>query len=462
MRASSINSFRNTLWPFDLKQLKAIFGIAIPITLQTIFFASKGVTDILMIGQLSEDAVAAVGVAGRALFVAMILLSGIATGGSMLMAQYFGAKDEHGIRRTLAMTWLVSSVVALIPALGFGLYGQNIVGLSTDSVAIRELGHQYLAITGLSLFFVAFNGAVAAGLRSIRQAKLSAGLSAFGVVCNLVLNAILIFGLFGLPALGLKGAAIATLLSCILETLVTFLWIYKGEHMLRLSGKCFRSIGQLTILSQFITLALPTTFNFLLWAGGLFTYTALMGQASTQGLVVLSVISPIEAFSLSFLTGIANASAVIIGNHLGAKDKDQAYEQAIGFVVLAIGITVLVSLVLFAIRAPVLNLFSALSTDSYEMAEQFYGLLCFGIILRSLPTTMVVGVLRAGGDVKFCLYQDLITQWLIGIPLVAIAVLLLGWSPTGVFALFFVEAICKWFACIRRFRTRLWLRTLTH
>ncbi|WP_394247157.1 MATE family efflux transporter [Vibrio profundi] len=163
------------LWPFDLKQLKAILGIAIPITLQSIFFASKGVTDILMIGQLSEDAVAAVGVAGRALFV---------------------AKDEHGTRRTLAMTWLVSSVVELIRALGFGLYGQNIIGLSTDFVAIRELGHQYLAITGLSLFFVAFNGAVAAGLRSIRQAKLSGGLSAFGVGCNLVLNAILIFGLF--------------------------------------------------------------------------------------------------------------------------------------------------------------------------------------------------------------------------------------------------------------------------
>jgi len=414
-----------------------------------------------MIGQLSEDVVAAVGVAGRALFVAMILLSGIATGGSMLMAQYFGANDENGVRRTLAITWLVSTIVAIIPAIGFGLFGQNIVGLSTESSVIRELGHQYLAITGVSLFFVAFNGAISAGLRSVRQAKLSAGLSAFGIICNLVLNAILIFGLLGVPALGLKGAAIATLVSCILETVVTLLAIYKGEHILRLRRKCLRAVGQLSYFSHFITLALPTTFNFLLWAVGLFTYTTLMGQASTQGLVVLSVISPIEAFSLSFLTGIANASAVIVGNHLGAKDQEQAYAQAIGFVVLAIGVTIVVSVVLFMMRAPVLNLFGALSSDTREMAEHFYGILCFGIILRSLPTTMVVGVLRAGGDVKFCLYQDLITQWLIGIPLVAIAVLYLGWSPTWVFALFFVEAVCKWFACIRRFRTRLWLRTLT-
>lgn len=461
MRTGSISSKPSGyLFPFDKAQLSAIAAIAIPVTLQTILFASKGLTDMLMIGQLSENNIAAAGVASRALFVAMILLSGFSAAGAVLIAQYFGANKTRAIRRTAVLTWFTSSLFALIPALIFWQAGDKIMALSTSSADIQSLGHEYLTYTAISLFFASFSGAIAAGLRSTRQASASTWLSGLGILFNLILNWLLIFGHMGLPALGLKGAAIATTLSCMLEVVVTVIYLHVKQHTLTPTYRAMKQACRIKHIRQFLALAIPTTSNFLLWAAGLFTYTAIMGQTGEQGLVALSVISPIEAFSLSFLTGIANASAVIVGNHLGAKDSDRAYQQAIGFVVLAILVTILVAVVLFLLREPVLNLFSALDGETRQLAEQFYLVLCFGIVLRSLPTTMVIGVLRAGGDVKFCLYQDMTTQWLFGIPLTALGALFLGLSPVLVFACFFLETLFKWVACIYRFSSKRWIKFL--
>jgi len=461
MRTGSISSKPSLLlFPFDKAQLSAIAAIAIPITLQTILFASKGLTDILMIGQLSENDVAAAGVASRALFVAMILLSGVSATGSVLIAQYFGAQKTNAIRRTVVLSWFIATLFALLPALLFWLAGDKVIALSTPSPAIQALGHEYLSYTAASLFFASFSGAIAAGLRSTRQASTSTWLSGLGILFNLVLNWLLIFGHMGLPALGLKGAAIATTLSCALEVLVTIIYLRTKQHTLTPSYQAIRQAFSIKHIRQFLALAIPTTSNFLLWAAGLFTYTAIMGKTGEQGLVALSVISPIEAFSLSFLTGIANASAVIVGNHLGAKDSDQAYQQAIGFVVLAILVTILVAVMLFLLRDPVLNLFSALDGETRQLADQFYLVLCFGIVLRSLPTTMVIGILRAGGDVKFCLYQDITTQWFFGIPLTALGAMFFGLSPVLVFACFFLETLFKWVACIYRFKSKRWIKCL--
>nr|WP_238322311.1 MATE family efflux transporter [Vibrio mexicanus] len=434
--------------------------IAIPITLQTILFSSKGLTDIMMIGQLSEDNLAAMGVAGRALFVAIIVLSGVSTGGAMLAAQYFGANNYRGVTSSVALTWVISTAVAMLPMGLFWFLGDWVIGLSSQSSEIQALGHEYLKLAGLSLFFVAFSGAIAAGLRSVHQAGLSTWFSGLGIVLNLFFNWVFIFGNLGAPELGLKGAAVATVLSSLIEVLVTIGYLASRKHMLAFTLSDVLSALQIAKIKRFVSLALPTTLNFLLWAGGLFAYTAIMGKTGDQGLVVLSVITPIEAFSLSFLTGIANASAVIVGNQLGAKNDEAAYSQAVGFVIIAIAITVFVAVALYLLRDPILGLFVGIEEDTYLLAEKFYLILCIGIILRSLPTTMVVGVLRAGGDVKFCLYQDLTTQWLFGIPLAALGALVLGLSPDKVFALFFLETLFKWFACVYRFRSRKWINHL--
>ncbi len=463
MSISSTRTPQMSLWShLDRDFLRSFWTVAIPITLQTILFSSKGLVDILMIGQLSEADVAATGVAVKALFVATILLSGIATGGAMLAAQHFGAKDNSGLRSSIALTWLMSTLVALIPVALFLTCSQQIMGVATSDLDVITLGQEYLSIAGFSLLFMAYQSSIAAGLRSMHQASTATFFSGLGIVLNILFNWILIFGHLGAPALGLKGAAIATLLSAVIESLLLFVFLQMKKHILVLTIPSFNSCLNIASIKRFLALALPTTGNFLLWAMGVFAYTAIMGYTGTEGLVVLSIISPIEAFSLSLLTGIANASAVVVGNNLGAKNYSKAYHQAILYALFAALSTIIVATILYLNMENVLALFGAISSESYLLAQSFYLILCIGIVFRTLPTVMVVGVLRAGGDVKFCLYQDLLTQWCFGLPIAAICAIWLKLPADIIFITFFFEALFKWFACIHRFRSKKWMNDLVN
>lgn len=444
----------------DKALLKSLISVAIPVTVQTVLFSSKGVIDVIMLGQLTEFDVAAAGIASKILFVLTIILSGIATGGAMLAAQHFGANDENGIKRSIGLTWFVSSLVILVTLLLLFYFAPFIVQLASQESDIIALANTYLHYAAPSLFFMTYQSSIAAGLRSIHQASTATVFSAIGIALNIAFNWVLIFGLFGLPALGVKGAAIGTTLAAICETILLLLYLKFRRHLLDLN--LYEVITSLDIkqLKHFGQLTIPTTCNFLLWALGVFTYTAIMGSTSTQGLVVLTIISPIEAFSLSFLTGIANASAVVVGNNLGAKDYRRAYYQSIFFVLIALACNALVALLLYWNMTNILPWFSALSPDTIELAQSFYLILCFGIVVRSLPTIMVVGVLRSGGDVKFCLYQDLLTQWLFGIPIAAICAIWLKLPPDIIFIVFFLEAVFKWISCLYRFKSKKWMNNL--
>ncbi|MGF1793631.1 MATE family efflux transporter [Photobacterium profundum] len=440
--------------------LRSLITIAIPITLQSILFSSKGLIDVLMLSQLDEIDVAAIGVASRAIFVTTIMLGGITTGGALLTAQYWGAKDTQGVRESTALTWLATMGTALITVCVFLVFPSHIMGLATDSALVNQRGSEYLMITGFSMIAVACVGSMSAGLRSMHQPGISTLFSTLGIIANIFLNWVLIFGHFGLPALGIKGAAIATLLSSVIEVIALYGYLYGKQHLLAFSFLDIKRIINKDKFTLFFSLSLPTTFNFLAWAAGLFTYTAIMGQTGVQGLAALSVITPIESLSLSLLVGIANAAGVLVGNQIGAKNYDAVYYQAISFAYISFLVSLLVAMGLYNLKAPLLDMFTALTPGTRQLAESFIIILCFGVVLRSVPTTLVVGVLRAGGDVKFCLYQDMLTQWAFGIPLTALGAIWLNFPPEWVYALFLLEAVFKWFACIHRLRSRKWIKNL--
>lgn len=440
--------------------LRRLIAIALPITLQSIMFSSRSLVDVLMLGQLGEAEIAAVGVAARATFVTTIMLVGVTTGGAMLTAQYWGANDKQGVRESTALTWFIATIFACFSVALFVLLPQQIMGLTTDSAQIKQLGSEYLVITAVTMLAVGCVASMAVGLRAIHQPGLSTVFSGIGIVSNIFLNWVLIFGKFGMPAMGIKGAAIATVMSGAIEVATLFGYLHFKQHLLAFRFADIQATLRLDKVRRFLKLSMPTTLNFLAWAGGLFAYHAIMGQSGVQGLAALSVMTPIESISLALLIGMSNAAAVLIGNQIGAKKYEQAYYQAIGITILSVLVAIFVSIALFLSRDMVLNSFSALSPETRALADKFIVILSIGLIVRCVPMTTIVGVLRAGGDVKFCLYQDLIAQWLIGIPLAAIAAIYWGWPPEAVYLLFLTEEVIKWGGSLYRVRSRKWLRNL--
>ncbi len=213
-------------------------------------------------------------------------------------------------------------------------------------------------------------------------------------------------------------------------------------------------------ITRFLKLSLPTTFNFLAWAGGLFAYHAIMGQAGVQGLAALSVMTPVESIALAMMIGSSNAAAVLVGNQLGAKQFGPVYYQAWATVFLNVAIAIVVAILLLLSNQLILDAFSALTPETRHLAEQFMVILAIGVILRSVPMMAIVGVLRAGGDVKFCLYQDLIAQWVISIPLAAFGAIYLGFEPQWVYLLFLTEEVVKWGTCFQRMASKKWMKNL--
>ncbi|EKO3771937.1 MATE family efflux transporter [Vibrio metschnikovii] len=440
--------------------LRRLIAIALPITLQSIMFSSRGLVDVLMLGQLGEAEIAAVGVAARATFVTTIMLVGVTTGGALLTAQYWGAANKQGVRESTALTWLVSMLFAVLTVGLFLFFPQQIMALATDSALVNQLGSQYLVITSFSMLAVACVSSMAVGLRAMHKPGISTFFSGIGILANVFLNWVLIFGKLGFPALGIQGAAIATLLSGFLEVGCLYGYLYWKKHLLAFGLLDVKAVMVWQTIKRFLRLSLPTTFNFLAWAGGLFVYHAIMGQSGVQGLAALSVMTPVESISLSFLIGMSNAAAVLIGNQLGAKQYDAVYYQAIGVTVLSLLSGILVAMVLFIVQIPILNAFSALTAETRQLAEKFIVILSLGIVLRSVPMTVIVGVLRAGGDVKFCLGQDVVAQWIIGIPLAAIAAIYFNVKPEWIYLLFLVEELIKWVGSLWRMISKKWMRNL--
>ncbi len=440
--------------------LKRLILIAIPIALQNIMFSSRGLVDVLMLGQLGEAEIAAVGVASRATFVTTIMLVGVTTGGALLTAQYWGAQNREGVRQSTALTWMVSMAMATIAVTLFLFMPHQIMSLATDSQEVIDLGADYLLITALTMYVVSFGSSMAVGLRSIHQPGVSTFFSGIGIVANVFFNWVLIFGHLGAPAMGIKGAAWATLISGVIEIVFLYGYLYRKSHLLSFGFDDIKAVINWPKIAKFLSLSLPTTFNFLVWAAGIFTYHAIMGQSGVQGLAALSVISPIESIALSFLIGAAGAASVLIGNQLGAKKYEAVYYQGWGVLALSVATSVVIALFVMLFQHQILDMFPALSDETRMIAEKFMAILAVIIVIRSVPLTAIVGILRAGGDVKFCLYQDIVSQWLIGIPVATIGALFLGLAPEYVYALFVVEEIVKWFGSIHRMKSKKWIRNL--
>jgi putative MATE family efflux protein len=340
------------------------------------------------------------------------------------------------------------------------LFSADIMRLATDSSHVIQLGSDYIVITSFSMFAVACVSSMAVGLRAMHRPGVSTFFSAIGIMANVFLNWVLIFGHLGMPALGIKGAAIATVLSGAIEVACLYFFLYSRSHLLAFRlvdiGHAFTRYK----VTRFLKLSLPTTFNFFVWSAGIFSYHAIMGQTGVQGLAALSVMTPVDQISLSLVIGMANAAGVLTGNTIGAKQYDQVYYQSFGILAISVFVGICAAIALYFLQVPILDAFSALTEETRVLADKFILVLCFGVVIRSAPITMVVGILRAGGDVKYCLYQDMITQWLIGVPVAALAAIVLGFKPEYVYALFLLEELIKCFSSFYRLKSKKWIRNL--
>ena len=444
----------------DRRFWKSTLALALPIALQNLLSSSLAIIDNLMIGQLGDIAVGAIGVSAQVSQLINIFLFGLTAGGTVFAAQYWGKRDLDGIRRTYGLVVINCLVISLLASLIVGFFPELVLGLYTNSKPIIQLGSQYLKIAAFSYIGIAINLALCTILRSTESVRLPVIASLISVFCNAVLNAALIFGLWGFPRLEVRGAAIATVIASAVNPLFILLVSFFKKNILRCSLRRMFSFPK-HFASHYYKVSLPVFFNEALWAMGVAGTNMVYGRMGETNIAALTVTRTIENISYVLIIGICNACAVLIGKSVGEEDTEKANCYAKRFALLVPSICFMVGMTIILLRTPILSLFE-LSQAARSTA--MWLLLIYGIEtpLRNLPYITIVGIFRPGGDTKTGMLFDMSCLWGIALPLTIVLGLVLKMDFIPVYALMlFCEDIPKTLLCVRHLLSRKWIRAVT-
>ena len=436
---------------------RTMLSIAIPVTLQNLLFCSLTFIDTLMVGRLGDVPLAAVGMAGKWSWFLSIVLFGFTSGAAVFLAQYFGAGDTRGIHRTHGLLGICSVSAALIFTTASLLIPERIIGLFTNDPAAVETACVYLRIVSLAYPFQAIRRSASAVLESTQKVYIPFLSAVCSVLTNIVLNALLIFGLCGFPKLGVAGAALATVIASVVDACVI--------HVIGLGKKTLlrAPIAQLldidwAFVRQYIRIGLPTLFNESTWALGNLVYSAIYGHMSTEAYAAITVCRSIEDLSCVAIFGLASSCAVMLGSYVGKGEIETAKGCAWYHLKLTVVLSVLIGLTVALLRTPIISVFGVSDMVRADAAAVLvvYG---FELALRNLPYMLVVGIFRSGGDTKVAVFVDFVCAYLIGIPLTALAGLVLHWSvPVTYLIMYLSEDLLKVYLYGRHFLSNRWIK----
>ncbi|TXZ08059.1 MATE family efflux transporter [Vibrio mimicus] len=448
--------FRQLDRPFWQKLLQ----IGLPVSMQSMLFSLLGVVDIFMVSQLGESTTAAVGVGNRIFFFNLIVIVGASGAVSVLAAQYFGAGNLDGVRRTLAQSWMMAIVLTLPFALIYTLIPETIVALVADEPRYVAQATDYLWVTGISLFCTALVVPLEGALRSIGEAKLPTRVSIFAIIVNAILNALLIFGLFGFPELGVLGAGLGTTLSRLFQTALLFVLVKRRYAHLLPNRNHWQESVQRRHRQRYLTVAWPMLIHDSAWAAGLLVYNVIVGQLGVSELAIISLLAPIESVLISAFLGFAVAASIILGNEIGAQNYQRVENTAWWYVITSCSLALLLALLCMAAKPLLAWVISHSPLENHQLALNVCLVMAFGMVFKVFNMVGIGGVLKSGGDIRYSIFIDLFGQWAVGIPLAYLTGIVWGWPLHWVLMIIWLEELVKMGLTAQRISSKRWINNL--
>jgi len=444
---------------------RSVFAIMIPMVMQNLITQTVALADTFMVGMLGEQLLAATTVATTPLFIFQIFTFGVQSGVSILVAQYWGKGNLGAINRVLGIGVYFALGVTLTGAIALSTFPQQILNLVTNEKQLITHAIPYARIAAFSTVFNSVNMVYISCQRSMENAKLGVVVLASSSVFNVFMNWVLIFGNLGMPALGISGAAIATLCARILELVIISCYAMRNSR-LPMKIKLLLRPG-VTILKDFIKYSLPVLFNEALWGFGAMLIPIIFGHmvGAEQILAAYTISGNLERMFTVSMFACAGATSVIIGREIGAGRRDTVESvgrslAALGFIFGLCSGLLLMTVRLTILKSVIFPIFS-LSEAAASNAVVMLTIIACVAPLRALGYTMGIGLLRAGGDVKAMMLIDVGTLYLISIPLMAVTGMVLKLGIVVVYSSIMAEDIVKTTLFFFRVRTRKWINDVT-
>ena len=433
----------------------SLVAIAIPISLQALLQNFVNMLDTIMIGRLGSVEIAAVGLGNQIFFILNMILFGITSGGGVFIAQFWGKKDLAGIRKSLGLMTLIAFVVSFIFTIVCLLIPNQLIRLYSPDPQVIKVGGSYLRFVCLSYVPTAISFSITLALRSTERVKLPLVCTSISLFTNLIANYLLIF----VAGLGVKGAAIATVISRIIELVILATWSY--SHKYEICGKLKELLGfNRYFIVKFLKIAFPVIINETFWGLGTSVYNAIFAHAGTNAFTAYSITGTISQLTWVFCMGFGNGIGVLIGKRIGEKKIDEAktYAKRSMWFMPLIGAFVGVFLVPLSKLLPV---FFNVDQEIIKTATAILMILIFVYPFNSFCMNWIVGVCRAGGDTVFSAVAEIVVLWCVAIPLGYVAAFVLHLPAPMIYLFFCSESIAKAIIGAIRVLSGKWLHEVT-
>lgn len=435
---------------------KEIVRLALPIALQQFMTALVGACDAIMLGKLSQDAMSAVSLATQVTFVFNLFMFAFMAGENMFVAQYYGKGDYTGISQVFSLVTKICGCIAVVFLAGTLFFPEQLMRILTNEETLIVLGSEYLRVIGISYVFSGIAQTFLAILKNCGAVNMSTLINGVMVILNIALNAVFIFGLSGFPKMGIKGAALAT----VLATVVQFLWSV-GYVLCRIRAVKFslRSCEK-KLFGRFWQKAVPLLINNLAWGIGFSMYSVIMGHLGTDAVAANGIANISKNLVVCFCLGLGNAGSIIVGNRLGADRLQEAKEVGETLTKTAIIAGIVSGLVLIAL-SPFITKMVDLTPTARGYLQKMLLISSYYIAGKSVNCMTIGGIFAAGGDSKFGMLCDSVTLWCIIVPLGCICAFILKLPVMVVYFVLNLDEIIKLPVVYKHYKKYKWIKNLT-
>lgn len=441
-----------------------ILGVALPIAMQNLITMATSMMDSIMLGRADDTGVllSAATLANQPFFILSLVTFGLGGAASVLCAQYWGRGELSPVRALFSIILKVALVVGALFGAAVLLFPTLILSLYTPRAELIEAGASYLRIIGFAYMIFAVSNTAVCTLRGIELVLVSVVSGVASFVTNVFLNWVLIFGHLGAPALGIRGAALATLTARVLEFVIVMTYLFGVDRRLRLRPRDFMRFNRVLAGDLFRTGTL-VVLNELCWSVTMSVQAAILGHvtyAVGDPVAANSIASILQQLSTTFIFGFAGAAAVLVGKAIGEGDREKAVRRAHTFQLTSFLLGLLACGFILLIREPFIGLYD-IPAATRTLARELVSVTAVVTIFVSMATTMIVGILRGAGDVRFCMVIEAGLLWLLATPAAFLAAMVFRWPVPVVLLCMKLDEPTKTLACCLRMRDDRWVTNVT-
>lgn len=441
------------------KFYRNIFTLVFPMALQNLINVGVTAADVVMLGKVGEKVLSGASLAGQVQYIMVLFLFGLTSGATVLTAQYWGKGDKTTIEKILGLGMKAAVIVTAIFTVAALVIPELLMRIFTSDTVVIAEGVKYLRIVAFSYVLMGITQVYLYIMRSVERVVVATVVYLMSLICNVILNAIFIFGLFGCPTLGIQGAALGTLISRILELVLVFGYARLFNEEIKFRFRYFMHTDS-QLVKDFLIYAIPVVMNEVLWGLGTAANTAILGHMGSAAVAANSVAQVARQLATVVSFGLSSATAIYLGKTIGEKRMEHAKAYAQKFVILSIILGVAGGALILVV-SPFVTGFLALSVTAQRYLRFMFFVMSYFVIGQAFNTTMVVGTFRSGGDTRFGLILDMSTMWGGSILFGFLAAFVFKWSVPVVYMILMSDEIIKIPITWWRYKSYKWLKDVT-